>query len=419
MSGKKASKRELTAEEREKILKETPVIMEQNGVKNRERAVFVKMISQEVVGSTVPSFFSMQPHIKVRDTTAWNRAYAIVFSYLTENRLEQTAATIDCEFAQMKNGPQKPEEPEDFEGNEDDFNDLMNYQPSDEDYPFPDRVHDYIQRTQATAQPLDESAHSAFLTAPVFVPPSATSKDESYLLDSDPEETISPLGWTDRDAKGQEGELPHDFEDEEDFDMNIGPDDGKQAPPAAKQQESEPEDDMNIDIESDNNKPAPSPAKQQESEPEDDFNVDFEDDDKQVEQHDSEPEDDMNIDIESDNDKPAPAPVKQQESEPEDDFNVDFDEDEPQPSPAKPAPQQEDDDMDMDLDVGFDSDDDNAGAAQQTKPNADAAEDDDGIEVFVDDDDVDAPTQEVSKEESSIHIDSDAFAFNSDGFDDD
>ena len=43
--------RELTKEEREKILKEAPPYIEKCGVKNHERAKYLSLLSKEVIGS--------------------------------------------------------------------------------------------------------------------------------------------------------------------------------------------------------------------------------------------------------------------------------------------------------------------------------------------------------------------------------
>jgi hypothetical protein len=119
MSKRSRRRRELTEDEHSRILKETPVIFQERGVVNYERAVFARLVGEHVIGSSTPLFFCMQPKLKDRCSKAWTSAYSLVFAWLEEHAKE-TRETIRMEFAKSPSDAK-----EDFESIADEFDTLL------------------------------------------------------------------------------------------------------------------------------------------------------------------------------------------------------------------------------------------------------------------------------------------------------
>lgn len=85
---------------RSDLIKEARGVLKEAGVGNNSRAKYIRMISEEVVGSDKPIFCQLQPNLKPHESQAWLSAFALVFQYLAENKLVETRHTIETEFGQ-------------------------------------------------------------------------------------------------------------------------------------------------------------------------------------------------------------------------------------------------------------------------------------------------------------------------------
>ncbi|KAH0789349.1 hypothetical protein GPJ56_006750 [Histomonas meleagridis] len=72
------------------------------GVDNVSQAKFTCEISKKVIGSKKPIYETLQPNIKCRDDEAWSRAYALVFKFLEEQKMQITLDTINTETQKTK-----------------------------------------------------------------------------------------------------------------------------------------------------------------------------------------------------------------------------------------------------------------------------------------------------------------------------
>jgi hypothetical protein len=217
--------RQITPEERERLLAQGPEVFETHGVINHERAVFARTIGEHVVGSDSPHFASMQPRVKVRDVQAWRDAYSFVLSFLKSYQAHQTAETVDMEFT--RSGiTSKPEILEDeCPGTPEEFDSLLHWLP-DSDDDFQARVSHYSEIGLA-ARPLGDTSGSAFLTQPVRAPVGDGEEDYGYEEDDAPRlaesgvqpdlpasglPSGSPRGDSSRIGLGSEADLDFDFE---------------------------------------------------------------------------------------------------------------------------------------------------------------------------------------------------------------
>lgn len=90
---------------RPELIRDSRAALIQAGVGNHSRALFVSEISRDVVGSEHPAYAQLQPHIKKRDTEAWERAYVIVNQYLALHNLK---ITLDTTTIETRVPPPKP-----------------------------------------------------------------------------------------------------------------------------------------------------------------------------------------------------------------------------------------------------------------------------------------------------------------------
>jgi hypothetical protein len=138
MSQRHLRRRELTEDERNRIVEQLPGVFEERGVANHERSVFTRLVGEEVIGSSTPLFFCMQPKLKVRPSKAWARAYSLVFAWLEQNAKE-TREAISVEFTKSPKAPEKPAADAEFENVSDEFDRLRRVDIDD----FRDRVEGY------------------------------------------------------------------------------------------------------------------------------------------------------------------------------------------------------------------------------------------------------------------------------------
>jgi hypothetical protein len=138
MSQRHLRRRKLTEDERNRIVDQLPGVFEEHGVANHERSVFTRLVGEEVIGSSTPLFFCMQPKLKVRPSKAWARAYSLVFAWLEQNAKE-TREAISMEFTKSPKAPEKPAADAEFGNVSDEFDGLRRVGIDD----FRDRVKGY------------------------------------------------------------------------------------------------------------------------------------------------------------------------------------------------------------------------------------------------------------------------------------
>jgi hypothetical protein len=86
---------------RSDLVRDSRSALIQAGVGDHTRARFIRLVSSEVVGSRHPLYAQLQPHvIPHRGNRAWDRAYAMIFQYLTEHGLDVTLETTSVETNQ-------------------------------------------------------------------------------------------------------------------------------------------------------------------------------------------------------------------------------------------------------------------------------------------------------------------------------
>lgn len=172
------SKSKITHEDEETLKKELPKVLEGNGANNISKAKYVKMISEYVIGSDKPKFFSMQPQIKDRNQLEqWKAAYLIVFNYLDEFQDSMTKEVMLKELAQNKiQKPGLPSIPSGYSTN--DINEVFSMETLFEvanNSDFGERVEDFVANylhediQKPAAKPLGQSpgnSPAAFLTQP-------------------------------------------------------------------------------------------------------------------------------------------------------------------------------------------------------------------------------------------------------------
>lgn len=100
----------ITPEEEKTLQKELPTYLEQHGANNKSKAKYVKLISDNVIGSKNPKFFSMQPRVKNHNNIdAWKAAYHVIFNFFDEFNDDLTKEVLLNELKQNK--IQKPPSP--------------------------------------------------------------------------------------------------------------------------------------------------------------------------------------------------------------------------------------------------------------------------------------------------------------------
>jgi hypothetical protein len=120
---------EITDEQRQKLLREGQKVVNDCGVVNSAHSVFTRLICEEVSGSRHPLFISLQPRVKVRESLAWLRAYAIVFAFLIEHRAKETQQTVDMEFRRSRPQAIKPRPTRIADGNQEAFRRMVRNPP--------------------------------------------------------------------------------------------------------------------------------------------------------------------------------------------------------------------------------------------------------------------------------------------------
>lgn len=184
--------RELTQEERQKILKDVPPYIEKCGVKNHERAKYISMISKEVIGSDNHWFASMQPRIRDHhDYLEWNMAYAIITNYLKDNNCLQTLDVINNEFDNKKNPIPHPEKlGENYEGNSADFDNSLSFAPTKTEAKFSLRVKKFLPYLDGYDDEEEEfeETDGAFLTQPTAIKQDNNSGEDGVIDFNDDQE---------------------------------------------------------------------------------------------------------------------------------------------------------------------------------------------------------------------------------------
>jgi hypothetical protein len=168
--------REITAEERARLIAEGPQVFETHGVINHERAVFARTVGEHVAGSREPLFSSMQPRVKCRDAQAWRHAYSFALAFLKYHRADETAQAIDMEF-ERAGIADRPEVLEDeCPGTPEEFDGLLHFIP-DSDDDFQARV---SQSDAPAAHAVGAAGGGAFLTQPARAPRADEEEEYAY-----------------------------------------------------------------------------------------------------------------------------------------------------------------------------------------------------------------------------------------------
>ncbi|KAK8837720.1 hypothetical protein M9Y10_036255 [Tritrichomonas musculus] len=194
--------RDLTPEERDKILKNTPPYIEKCGVKNHERAKYISMISKEVIGSDNFKFSSMQSLIRDHhDYLEWNMAYTIVKNFLKDNNCVETLKVIDYEFDNKLNPIQHPEySPENYEGNSEQFDSLLDSIPTKTEAKFSNRLQMFLPYLAGNYNPEEDDFEEdnfiqndggAFLTQPAATQEEVVDGEDAII--DNPEEDIDEV----------------------------------------------------------------------------------------------------------------------------------------------------------------------------------------------------------------------------------
>jgi hypothetical protein len=82
---------------RPELIQESREVIKKAGVEDHSRALLLSRLGIEVLASSNPAFAQLRPRTLVRDSPQWKTAYAIVFQYLTEQRLTITISTASTE----------------------------------------------------------------------------------------------------------------------------------------------------------------------------------------------------------------------------------------------------------------------------------------------------------------------------------
>jgi hypothetical protein len=237
-----------------------------------------------------PLFSSLQPKIKAGKGAAWDRAYRLIFSFITDNGANETLAAIGAEYGQSKGEEFKPPEIDSFEGNQDDFDDVVRFLPTEDEPSFVERVDNYSKSSQCSgisegapnAEAVgDSGTFGAFMTQPPIKPLPRfgdNAKTGSFDSDSDPE----PISITRREVSKKEEPLVQvDGSSDDEFTAVSSPSPVKstQSPAPAPTKSPSPapapapapvDDDLFADDDDDGDflpedpapaKPAPAPAK--------------------------------------------------------------------------------------------------------------------------------------------------------------
>ncbi|KAH0793457.1 hypothetical protein GPJ56_002504 [Histomonas meleagridis] len=404
---------QLTKEEEQKILKETPKMLESYGVSNQMKAQFIQHIANEVVGSDNPYFFSMQPKIKTRNTNkAWMKAYALVMNYLKENNLILTSQTIDCEFKQTKT--QNPKGSlRDFNSSSDQFSDLLEYVPTDTEAEFQNKVKDFVLRSEHEIPKITKdkniisldknNENGAFLTQALTLPQKEEEDEKERKMESS-------------SSKGKEENFELEIDDkflssnkeENNFELNND-----------KSKDTNEEDlDLDIDdefISSDKDKP----KKEVHKEEEENFEIEIDENEFSAEKSkDQKDDDDLDIDIDnsflsSDKDKPQ----KEVHKEEEENFEIDINEKTISDNKENNK-KEEEDNFEIDIDDNFLSSD-----KEKQEKEDDKKEDESSVSDFFDrfeDFDVELSNDEDQVNEgNSVGVDEDVLDFNDEDGEDD
>lgn len=187
--------RELTQEEREKILKDVPPYIAKCGVKNHERAKYLNMLSKEVIGSTNSKFSALQPRIRDHsEYLEWNMAYAIVTNFLKDNNCQETLLVINNEFDNKSKPIKHPESlGENYEGNSTDFENLLTFTPNKTEAKFSLRVRNFLPyligyENNEEEEEAIEITDGAFLTQPSTIKQDNNSGEDGVIGFNDSQE---------------------------------------------------------------------------------------------------------------------------------------------------------------------------------------------------------------------------------------
>jgi hypothetical protein len=93
---------------RPELIRDSRAALIQAGVGNHARAQFVFEISKVVIGSDPHVYAQLQPHIRKHETEAWQRAYFIVYQYLTDHKFDITLKTT--RFERQADLPSEPQD---------------------------------------------------------------------------------------------------------------------------------------------------------------------------------------------------------------------------------------------------------------------------------------------------------------------
>lgn len=233
------SSSKLTPEEEKTLQKELPAVLEKHGANNKSKAEYVKSISEYVIGSTNPKFFSMQPRVKDNSKSEpYKAAYLIIFNFLDEFKFNLTKEVMLKEMEQNK--VQKPPLPSIPSGySTTDPSEVFSFETVSEiavNNNFEENVDEFVsnylhgepapQSPKPAAKPLKQSpgnSPGAFLTQPsaqhVENKPAGNSKEEDDEIEII-EDFNDDYEKEDNDQNKSEGKGSKPDDDDEIIDIN-------------------------------------------------------------------------------------------------------------------------------------------------------------------------------------------------------
>ena len=87
---------------REDLIKQTQEILKSKGVENQIKARYANEVSKEICGNSKPIFSQMQPSIRETKGKSWGMAYALVLTYLQNNKSNLTLECLQREIDRSK-----------------------------------------------------------------------------------------------------------------------------------------------------------------------------------------------------------------------------------------------------------------------------------------------------------------------------
>jgi hypothetical protein len=196
---RRSKKRELTDEQRNRVLAAGRTTFDKYGVNNYERAHYARLIGQEVLASRNPAFLSLQPKIKAPNLPAWIRAYQIVHSFLNENAAQQTLQVMKPEARTSRGWKLATGQTPGFEANTEDFDKLMRHLPNSVKSTLKSRVDRYAMLSEYADEVHNLDLAEVLKVAPLepdfdFNGQRVLTSDGERVKPWDEEEAIDELG---------------------------------------------------------------------------------------------------------------------------------------------------------------------------------------------------------------------------------